>query len=120
MSRVGGTIRVSVNGREVRAKGAFTYNLGVPKREAVIGSGFVHGYSEKPQVAYIEGAVTDTNDLDLRALCSVEESTIILELANKKNIVLRRAYFAADGEGSTDEGEVKVRFESASPGEEIR
>ena len=110
--RVGGIIRVSVDGSEVRAKGDFTWNLGLAKRESVIGAGYPHGYKEMPQVAFIEGGVTDTSDLDLKAMMSVTDSTIILELPNRKSIVLRNAYFAGEGEGTTAEGEVKVKWES--------
>lgn len=117
MSRVGGIIRVTVDGTEVRAKGDFTFNLGQPKREAVIGAGYPHGYKETPQVAFIEGEVTDTTDLDLVALVSVTNSTVILELANSKSVVLRGAYYAADGEGTTQEGAVKVKWESPFPAE---
>lgn len=118
-NRVGGIIRVTVDGVEVRAKGDFTYNLGIAKREAVIGAGSVHGFKETPQASFIEGAVTDTADLDLAALMRVTNSTIILELANGKSVVLRQAYFAADGEGTTGEGEVKVRWESTVQAEVI-
>ena len=41
-------------------RGTFTYHLGIPKREAVIGPDRVHGYKEMPQVAYIEGAITES------------------------------------------------------------
>jgi hypothetical protein len=120
MARVGGIIRVTVDGTEVRAKGEFTYNLGLPKNESVIGAGSVHGYKSTPQAAYVEGEVTDTNDLDLVALVSVTNSTIILELANGKSVVLRQAYYAGDGEGTTGEGAVKVRWESTYPAEVLR
>ena len=115
--RVGGIIRVSVNGQEVRAKGDFTWTLGLPKNEAVIGAGYPHGYKSTPQVSMIEGGVTDTSDLDVKALVSVTDSTIILELPNGKSIVLRSAYFAGDGEGQTQEGEIKVKWESPYPAE---
>lgn len=116
-NRVGGIIRVNVDGREVRAKGGFTYNLGLPKRDAVIGTSEVHGYTEKPQPAFIEGAITDTADLDLKALMRATNATVILDLANGKTVVLRDAYYAAEGEGSTEEGEVKVKWESPYEGE---
>jgi hypothetical protein len=116
-NRVGGIIRVSVDGSEVRAKGDFTWNLGLPKNEPVIGAGYPHGFKSVPQNSMIEGAVTDTSDLDLVALVSVTDSTVILELPNGKSIVLRQAYYAGEGEGTTQEGEVKVKWESPFPAE---
>ena len=108
---------MTVDGSEIRAKGDYTYNLGQNKREAVIGAGYVHGFKEMPQVSFIEGEVTDTSDLDVVALTGVTSATIILELPNNKSVVLREAYYAADGEGTTGEGAMKVKFESPWPAE---
>ena len=95
-NRRAGIIYVKVDGKQYDAKGAYTYNLGKPKRDAIIGADGVHGYKETPQVAFIEGAVPD----------------VTLELNNGKVVTLSNAWFASEGSGSTDEGEIAVRFES--------
>lgn len=117
--RRGGLIQFQVNGELYDAKGEFTYNLGRPKREPIIGADGVHGYKETPQVAFIEGAVTDRGALDLAKLTGIALATVTLELANGKVVVLRDAWYAGDGTGSTDEGNIDVRFEGVQ-GEEIR
>jgi hypothetical protein len=118
MSRVGGIISLQTNGEVQNAKGAFTYNLGKPKRKPVLGSdGKVHGWTEEAQVPFIEGALTDRGDLDLEALVAFESGTVTLELANGKVIVVREACYADDGTGNTEEGEIKVRFEGKSADE---
>lgn len=117
--RRGGIIQVQINGELQDAKGDFTYNLGRPVREAVVGSDAVHGYTEKPQVAFVEGEITDRGTLDLDGLVRLENATVTLELANGKVIVLREAWFAGEGTGNTGEGNIAVRFEGKS-GEEIR
>lgn len=109
--RVGGIIEVKVNGELFSAKGSWTYNLGRPKRDAVVGSDRVHGYKEMPQSPYIEGAITDNEDLSLDALVQISGATVTLSLANGKIIVLRDAYYSADGNGTTEEGEIAVRFD---------
>jgi hypothetical protein len=116
--RRGGLIQVQVNGELQDAKGSWTYNLGRPKREAIIGSDSVHGYKETPQVSFIEGEITDRGSLNLDALVQTTGATITLELANGKVIVLRDAWYAGEGTGNTEEGNVAVRFEGKS-GEEI-
>jgi hypothetical protein len=116
-NRVGGIIELKVDGQQQSAKGAFTYNLGNAKRDAVIGSDGVHGFKEGPQVAFIEGAITDNAALSLDKLTKIEDATIMLRLANDKLIVLRNAWFAGEGTGNTEEGEISVRFEGLS-GEE--
>lgn len=112
--RRGGIIQVAVNGVLYQAKGNWTYNLGRPMREALVGSDTVHGYTEKPQVAFIEGEITDSGTLDLAALVSMTDATVTLQLANEKMIALSDAWFAGAGTGNTEEGNVAVRFEGIS------
>lgn len=119
MSRVAGIIFVKVDGGQIRAKGEFEYNLGVPKREAIVGSDGVHGYKEDPQVPFIQGAATDDAALDAKALLSTKDATVTLELANGKVFVLKDAWYAEEGTIKTGEGEIPIRFEGLDA-EEIR
>jgi len=112
MSRVGGTIELSVGGVIYSAKGSFTFNRGRPKREAILGSDLsVAGYKEEPQMPFIEGAITDRGDTDVDAILGMTDGTVSLRLANKKTVVLARAFFAGEGEETTEEGELEVRWE---------
>jgi hypothetical protein len=117
--RRGGIIQLQVNGELYDAKGNFTYNLGRPVREAIVGSDTVHGYKETPQVAFIEGEITDRGTLELDKLVTMDGATVTLELANGKVIVVHDAWYASEGTGNTEEGNIAVRFEGRS-GEEIR
>ena len=117
--RVGGIIEIKANGELYKAKGSWTYNLGIPKREAVVGSDAPHGFKEMPQSPYIEGVITDHQDMDLKALLSLVDATVMLTLANGKIIVLRNANFSGDGNGTTEEGEIEARFDGMTA-EEIR
>lgn len=112
--RRAGLIQLKTNGEIQDAKGNFSYNLGAPKREAIQGADGMHGFKETPQVAFIEGAITDRGTLDVDALVKGKELTITLALANGKMISLRNAWFAGDGTASTEEGEIQVRWEGAS------
>ena len=114
-----GTIFLKMNGDLLRAKGGFTYNLGQPRREGLVGHDAVHGYKELPQIPFIEGEITDGGDLDLAALQNTVDATIQLELNNGKVIVLRDAWYANEGNVGTEEGNIGVRFEGLS-GEEIK
>lgn len=109
--RIGGIIFFKVNGELLQAKGNFTYNIGVPKKEMVVGSDQVHGFKEMPVVPFIEGAITDYQEMNLEAIQKIRDATVTLELANGKVIVLEEAVYAADGDASTEEGEVQCRFE---------
>jgi len=109
---------VQVNGEVYDAKGSWSYNLGRPMREAILGSDTVHGYKETPQVAFIEGEITDRSSLDLARLVTMTDATVTLELANGKVIALRDAWFSGEGTGNSEEGNISVRFEG-SGAEEI-
>lgn len=112
--RRAGLIQLQVNGEIFDAKGSFSYNLGRPMREAIPGSDGIHGYKETPQVAFIEGAITDRGNLDVATLVSQRDVTVTLTLGNGKVIVLRDAWFAGEGTASTEEAEIPVRWEGAN------
>jgi hypothetical protein len=111
--RVGGIIQFAVDQTLYRCAGAFSYNLGRPKREAKVGVDTVHGYNEKVQAAFVEGEITDGPDLDLDALVTATGVTVTLSLANGKVIALGNAWFAGEGTGTTEEGNIAVRFEAS-------
>lgn len=117
--RRGGAISLDLDGELQEAKGNFSYNLGHPKREEIIGADGVHGYKETPQAAYIEGEVTDRGDLNVAALVTAENKTVTLSLGNGKAIVLREAWFSAEGQVQTEEGNIQIKFTSKFPAEEI-
>lgn len=110
-ARRAGVITLSVNGTRYDAKGSFSYNLGAEKREGMVGADRTHGYKAMPQIAFIEGEITDANDLDLRQLLEISDATVTLQLANGKTIVLRDAWFAGEGTVGTEEANIAVRFE---------
>ncbi|MFN3883272.1 MAG: phage tail tube protein [Rhodocyclaceae bacterium] len=118
-NRRAGRIYLKVDGVRYDAKGNFSYSLGTPKRSAIVGADKVHGFSEEPQVPYIEGEITDSRDLDLRKLTEVVDATVTLELGNGKVISLRDAWYAAEGKGESKEGNIAVRFEGMDA-EEVR
>ena len=117
--RRSGVISFKVDSQMMDAKGNFSYNLGGEKREAIVGADKVHGFKALPQVPFIEGELTDSSDLDLAKLITLDDVTVTLELANGKVIALRRAWYAAEGTGQTEEGNIQVRFEGLTA-EEIR
>ena len=117
--RVGGIIFIKVDGELFQAKGEFTYNINPIKRESVVGADTVHGFKEEPKAVFIEGAITDSDELDLEGFQAIRDATVTLELANGKVIVLREAFYASDGDVTTSEGEIQARFEGVR-GEEVR
>ena len=119
MERVGGIIALKVDGELFRAKGNFTYNVGKPKKDAIVGEDGVHGFKEVPVVPFIEGEITDSAEISLESLIDTRNATATLELANGKVIAIQEAFYAGEGTGNTQEGNIPFRVEGIS-GEEIR
>jgi len=113
-NRRAGILEVKKDAQLLDVKGNWTYNIGRPKRDAIIGADRVHGYKEMPQVSYVEGSITDASDLDLKSLLDTTNATLTLTLANGKTIVFREAWYAGEGAVTTEEAEIAVRFEAMS------
>lgn len=111
-NRRAGILYLKKDAQLLDVKGSFTYNLGSAKNEAIVGHDQVHGYKSLPQVPYVEGMITDRSNLDVKNdILEVSDATITLELANGKTIVLRNAWYAGDGNITTEEAEIEIRFE---------
>lgn len=115
--RRAGLISFAVDGVRYEAEGAFTTNLGEPKKEMLVGSDGVHGYKEEPQVPFIDGKLRDSDTFDRRAFVQMKDKTVTLEQANGKVFVLRDAVYAGDGTMDSGDGTMDVRFEGVSADE---
>lgn len=114
MANRAGKITLKTDGMVLDAKGSFTYNLGRDKLTGIAGADRVHGAYSTVQVPFIEGIVTDDEGLDLDALLTARDITATLDLDNGKTIVLRGAWFAGEGNVTTEQGEIAVRWEGLS------
>ena len=104
------SFKVNGEGFDVAAAG-IEYCLGTAKREAVMSATGSVGFKETPQVPYITCKVIDRKGLDARALFSIEDATITAELSNGKTLLGTPGWYAGDATGSSDTGELDVRFE---------
>jgi hypothetical protein len=114
MSKIAGTHILQVDGTTVNVVGNWTFNLGVPEREALVGPDGVHGYKETPRVPFVEGEVRNRAELDIKTLASTSGATVTLALANGKVIVLRDAWAAGEWTGNTEDANLPARFEGKS------
>lgn len=120
MSRVSGTVEGTLNGNLLQLMGNWTWNLGTPKREALMNAdNRTPGYKETPSIPFFEGEIRDAGDFDVTALTKTDNATLTLKLANGKIIVLRDAWYAGDGNVGTEEANITARFEGKSA-EEVK
>lgn len=109
---ISGKLFFNAAGKRQRAKGSFTYNLGVDKGEPIKG---VDGHFGKKVVTvtpFIEGKVSDSSELDVKALISAT-GTFTLELANGKTVMLSEGYNGADADITTEESEIPLKIYGA-------
>ena len=112
---VGGKIFIRVNGKQLKAKGAFTFNAGFDKNEMVLGHDGVHGPKVMPQIPKIEGNITlDSANFGLRELAAVANATVTCELADGTVGTLAEAWQTAELDLNTEEGEVGVAFQGVT------
>ena len=112
MGLVGGKIFVKVNGSQLRAKGAFTYNEGLDKNDMILGHDGVHGHKSLPQIPIIKGNITlDTANFSLKELNGIQGATVTIELADGSVFTLRDAVQTATLDVNTEEAEVEVEFQ---------
>lgn len=109
--RIGGIMFLTVNGERLQAKGNFQCNEGVAQKNMLAGNDGVHGYTETPKVPFIEGAITDSEDLNTTDLYELNDATAQVELANGKTFVLEDSVFAGEGTNTSEEGEIAFRME---------
>lgn len=114
MSRVGGLISIAANGTRLDAVGSFDWNLGRNMKSGVVGHDRVHGYKELPQIPFLEGEIRVTPTTDVDAILAISDATITLELGSGQVFVLRNAWYASEGTGATEEGNLGCRFEGLS------
>jgi len=124
MTRVGGWAYLEVPDLGISfevSDEAVSYATGGPKREAILGSRGVSGFSQKPTVPYVEGTFIDLPETDFNQLKDVTNHTVTLTKGNGMLITLNNAWYAGDYDGDSD-GKRKFRFEgktcveAAAPG----
>lgn len=108
----GGISQFAIDGRTYDLVGDWTYNLGAPKRTALVGATGVLGPTEEHQAPFIEGVISDSGGLSVRELTQAVDVTITLQLRNGKGVVFRSAWWAGEGNITTAQGQISARFEA--------
>lgn len=110
---VGGVIAIYVDGVKLRCKSGAEYSLGVPELTPVVGVDEKHGDKEVPQPPMLKVTTTDAADVDIKALLTKRNATVLMELANGKGVVFSSCSISPAGPLTTDEGEVPLNIYAA-------
>lgn len=111
MKRIGGKYFISFDSVVYCGEGTFEYGGGYDKNEEVVCSNGMIFYKSTPVAPYISGTIIDDGSFSMSSIAKIKNSTITLDLANGKQIVLRGAVSANDDgfKGNTD-GKFTVKF----------
>lgn len=113
-----GQASVTIDGRSSLIVGEGTYRPSTSKRETLLGQDGVHGYSQMPQAGMIKWKGRDMGSLSVKDLNEATNVTVVLVLANGKNVVGRNMWRVGDPvEVNTEDGSFEVQFESADVSE---
>jgi len=112
--QVTGKAVIRVDGQELRTLDGASLNPGGEKREAVVGSGKVHGYKEETVAPELECQIAHTADTSLMELGAIVSATITFDTDTGRQFLLREA-FATDVPGlKTKDGTVDLKFSAIS------
>ncbi len=109
--RLGGILNFTIDGTPYAVRGAFSVTPGTVKREGVAGQDYVHGYTETPIVPGIKGDFSTRQELSLKDLEAITNSTIQATLANGKTYVLTEAWTNSAFEIDAGEGKFTAEFQ---------
>ena len=111
MRRIAGRFTISCDGIGRYADGVFDYGGGFEKREEIMHSYGIVGYKSAPVAPFINGTLIDDGTFSLSDIAKMENSTITLDLANGKQIVLRNAFCTNDeGLKVNTDAKITVKF----------
>lgn len=109
---LGGWITLKYNGRGLHCEGEFKYGGIGALRAAQKGTNNVVGYTEEPQVPFIEGNIF-LKDVTLQEITKIKDATVTLELVNGNIFTLYNAWTVNDkgGEASSKDSKAAIKFE---------
>jgi hypothetical protein len=109
-NRVAGVMSFSLDGTRYLVKGTVSYKCSGSTREPVYGKDGFHGYKEVPVVGEIKVTLTDAGGLSVSGLNGTTNSTIVLGLANGKQVVGRNMFNTEPPNANVDEAELEAVF----------
>ena len=111
-NQVTGRVFITVNGTRLASKEGAKLNMGGVSRTGVAGDSGVHGYSEKTEIPYIEGAISHKANTDMVALAAWANETATFQTDTGQTFLLRNAWLAKPPELS--KGEISLRIEGVT------
>lgn len=118
MAQLLGTAYIKTDGDLLRSNPGAKIDLGGPVRDAVVGAGTVHGYTEKTKEATVECEISLAKGDSLAAIRNITNATVTFECDTGQVFIVRHAFLTeppvvSEGEG----GKIPLKF-AGMPAEE--
>jgi hypothetical protein len=110
--RIAGLTTMSVNGSAF-AVTEFAWDPGSVERETITSLSGVDGYRELPVAPYISGKFRDAGSVNVTAFTQLYNATVVLQLANGKQIVGHNLWFTGRPGVSGADANFDFKFEGA-------
>ncbi|MEF3068066.1 phage tail tube protein [Pandoraea apista] len=110
-NRLAGTASITVDGTNYLLVGDFEYNPSSVTRETLSGQDGVHGFSEKKRPGSISASLRDAGNLTVADLNSMDNVTVVAQLANGKTIIGRNMWTVEDQTVKSTDATIEVKFE---------
>ena len=105
-----GRATIKHNGKKLKTKRGATLLRGGTKRDPVVGSTEVHGFSAQTVAPQLRCRITQTSDVDLKYISDIENATIVWAGDDGKNYILTGACSTDSPTLSEVEGEMDCTF----------
>lgn len=109
-----GRVRLRKNGKEYLSKRGATLNIGGKKRNPIVGSQKVHGFSEELVAPELEFSISYDSATDLVELQNDTNATILFEPDVGKKWVLIEAFMTDPPSIKESDGEVDLKYSATS------
>lgn len=109
--KIAGTVFVSVDGITYQMEGDCSYSAVAIKRETLTGQDHVHGFKELPTPGKIKLGVRDSGGLVVADFNNMTNVTVVMQLANGKNVVGSAMWQVDDLEVETSDAKFTVMLE---------
>jgi hypothetical protein len=111
---LGGTAYAKIDGTQVALRGSLKINTGGPVRTPVMGmDGTLQGYTTKYEAPKCSFEISDDGTLTLGSLRQLTNTTITMQLANGRTVIIPNGFQTEDIELDAVEG--KFVFTASGP-----
>lgn len=108
--RLGGVCYLKIDGKTITVKGDGEAPLSHVKRESLVGTSGVAGFSETPVAPYIKVTAYKDASIVISTLAKGTSMTAQMEFADGSVYVLTDAFLAGDPPAVKDSGEISIEL----------